>query len=129
MIFFAVYTVCRSQQYVWFIFETFCPSFRLLKLRLFELLAASNCTDDPWKNILVEISFHLLIFIFRKKDLKGFKKHFKPCFFIFKVLALWLLRQYKNRSQPNEWQSKWNEYPECLDCMCNTSFVKVEDKF
>ena len=25
-----------------------------------------------------------------------------------------LQRQYENRYQPNEWQSKWKDYPECL---------------
>ena len=32
-----------------------------------------------------------------------------------RVIILYLLqRQYKNRSQPIEWQSKWNKNPECL---------------
>ena len=32
-----------------------------------------------------------------------------------RVIILYLLqRQYKNRFQPNEWQSKWKEYTECL---------------
>ena len=32
-----------------------------------------------------------------------------------RVIILYLLqRQYKKRFQPNEWQSKWKEYTECL---------------
>ena len=66
MIFFAVYTVCRSQQYVCFIFETFCPSFRLLKLRLFELLVASNCTMVHEKIFLLKF---LPVYFYIKTDL------------------------------------------------------------
>ena len=34
-----------------------------------------------------------------------------------KVIIPYLLRRkYKNRFQPNKWQSKWKEYTECLDC-------------
>ena len=37
-----------------------------------------------------------------------------------RVIILYLQqRQYKNRYQPNEWQPKWNDYPECLAFLVN----------